>query len=749
MKAEMLAIDIERSEGLVESDFGISDKAEDVVHLLSILRDKLYSDKIYAVVREYSTNAVDAHVEAGCPERPIRVTLPTQWDMSFRVRDFGYGLSEEDVRTLYVKYGASTKRATNDAIGQLGLGCKSGFAYGESFMVVSFYGGTKNTYNAYIDESGVGKIALMESVESDEPSGVEIIIPVRRSDVQTFRARAMRTFRFFDVKPEVIGCSEWERDIEAFEQGFLLKGVDEQTGKLDWAINTTLGNAFAVMGNIAYPIESDKLPQLSNKDEYLFCCPLLLRFPIGALSIAANREALEYTASTRKAILEKARSIHKTVVGRINKEIEGATSLLEAKKLWQNLYRNNSQLNYYVDALKREIKGKWRGYELDGYAIQIPREIDNTYTFSKMYRMFYGRGRRYNSSNRFRDEESHYIKLNDVLTMNVFLLELDTNDRWKRRAEAFYQEKVSKGVQSPQVYVINWHNDDERKRVDELYDLSQFEFIPISTIEPLKIQRASGSVNRSTRAKHQTKVFKLKSSLIGRRCNVRSDYWEPAEVDLKKDKGIYFEIDRFFIQYKGQDRKVYELRGYDLSPFNLLKAMEIDLETMTIYGFKPALVKKIAGNNNWIAFEDWLKAEIIKRLKSGIAQAWVDRETSARYYTSNVERLQKGDWSNVDPQNSLKKYVDAAVKLSSAANKHDLDKIGVLIRYGRNETDVFNDLKPSFDLDELQKQVLEDYPLFKALCIFETGYGGCSIQRDHVQEVIEYTRTIDAQRSGV
>lgn len=53
---------------------------EDTVH---ILRSTLYSDKIAAVVREYSANAWDAHREVGKADVPIQVTLPTAESLLF------------------------------------------------------------------------------------------------------------------------------------------------------------------------------------------------------------------------------------------------------------------------------------------------------------------------------------------------------------------------------------------------------------------------------------------------------------------------------------------------------------------------------------------------------------------------------------------------------------------------------------------------------------------------------------------
>ena len=144
------------SGALSSSAFGIS--TENQVHVLTILRDTLYTNKVLAVLREYSANAWDANRETGRGEQPIEVVLPTELEASLIIRDNGPGLSERDVFTIYTQYGASTKRSSNLAVGMLGIGSKSAFAYNDSFTITSWHGGTKSVYHAVLDESNIGKV---------------------------------------------------------------------------------------------------------------------------------------------------------------------------------------------------------------------------------------------------------------------------------------------------------------------------------------------------------------------------------------------------------------------------------------------------------------------------------------------------------------------------------------------------------------------------------------------------------------
>ena len=87
MKAQELSPQSLKSHGIQNSvNFGI--KSSGLHHILGILRNQLYSDKVLAVLREYTCNAVDAHTQAGCPERPIEVILPNAMNPFIKIRDF-------------------------------------------------------------------------------------------------------------------------------------------------------------------------------------------------------------------------------------------------------------------------------------------------------------------------------------------------------------------------------------------------------------------------------------------------------------------------------------------------------------------------------------------------------------------------------------------------------------------------------------------------------------------------------------
>src|SRR6185503_16562202 len=81
------------------SNFIITDATQ--ARILVSLSDKMYTKKELAVIREYSTNASDAHIVAKMSSNEIIVELPTLENLNFRIRDFGSGLTEDQIINVY------------------------------------------------------------------------------------------------------------------------------------------------------------------------------------------------------------------------------------------------------------------------------------------------------------------------------------------------------------------------------------------------------------------------------------------------------------------------------------------------------------------------------------------------------------------------------------------------------------------------------------------------------------------------
>ena len=61
----------------------------------------IYSDPIRAIIRELIANGIDSHKMAGCPDRPVKVTLPSRLDEMFAVRDYGVSMTHDFIMTRF------------------------------------------------------------------------------------------------------------------------------------------------------------------------------------------------------------------------------------------------------------------------------------------------------------------------------------------------------------------------------------------------------------------------------------------------------------------------------------------------------------------------------------------------------------------------------------------------------------------------------------------------------------------------
>ena len=330
--------------------------------MFKILSDSLYSDKIMAVIRELATNAYDSHVSAG-NKNPFLVKLPTAADPNFAVRDYGTGLSQADMESLYTTYGASNKNDSNDFVGCLGLGSKSPFAYTKSFTTTSYFNGKQYTYIAAIDDAGVPTLNLIHSTDTTEPNGLEISFAVKQYDFQEFSQKAIRVFHYFRMKPIINGGVHWDFTKEYSQRNVVIDGdgwrvcrLNNDNMKFPSHYHRIQSGVIALMGNIAYPVEVSHLVgeekaetpdhiakwnRAFNKADIAswkaFVGEIIgqglyleLDFNIGELEMDVSREGLQYTKSVVKALREKTQDIFLELKKNFSDKIAAATTKVEA-----------------------------------------------------------------------------------------------------------------------------------------------------------------------------------------------------------------------------------------------------------------------------------------------------------------------------------------------------------------------------------------------------------------------------------
>ena len=368
-----------------ENRFKISEDSQDIV-IHSLIN--LYSDPIGSVVREITSNCIDAHRERDLKvagKVPLnsdddkkfwsnRKTIEIEYidkntilgiEASIVFKDFGVGLSNKRVQEIFTVFGASTKRDNNLEIGGFGLGAKSPLAYNETFYVKTNHNGREYYYMIYINNDDVPSMDLVrESLTGKELNGTEIIIPIKETwrDKDDFKGAIQKQIMYFEnivfknieeaignlKKPNVLGESEnWLIDGEGVDSGILV-------------------------GKVKYPIDW----KILYKDEYTMShikYNLLIKFDIGVLDLVPSREALRYTPRTIKLIKNKIDGIIQEFKNDAKAELEQEQDIIKyiqkTSQIRNDVYYRNREGFSDLDSCKAVLANlkkadvKFRGEE--------------------------------------------------------------------------------------------------------------------------------------------------------------------------------------------------------------------------------------------------------------------------------------------------------------------------------------------------------------------------------------------------
>lgn len=183
---------------------------EDLEHILIASREHIYSHPIQTLVQEYINNGKDANRSAGKPDNAMDITVPIYNNMEFVVRDYGVGLSKDEIIQVYRKIGKSTKRKDNTLAGKYGVGAKIGFVYTDAFLITSWKNGRKVECLAHKANSQIGDYTFLSDVETTEPNGVQISIKLTNaSHIAQFKHAIQRIFFLWSEKPKFNIDMQW------------------------------------------------------------------------------------------------------------------------------------------------------------------------------------------------------------------------------------------------------------------------------------------------------------------------------------------------------------------------------------------------------------------------------------------------------------------------------------------------------------------------------------------------------------
>ena len=597
----------------------------------NILSSGLYANKIRAIIRELSCNAVDSHVAAGKQDTPFDVHLPNQLEPWFAIRDYGTGLTHEQVTSIYTTYFESTKTNSNDYIGALGLGSKSPFSYTDNFTVTAIKDGVKGIYTAFINEQGVPSIALMMNEATDEPSGVEVKFSVNdRYDYSKFVDEARQVYTYFKLRPVVSGVTDFKfRDV-AYDAKDIIPGVHSYTDGHRRAV--------AVMGNIAYPIDVPNTEQALGELRQLLNCGLELHFAIGELDFQASREGLSYIPQTVDAIKRKLEAVNSQLAIHIAKEADAIPNLWDRavhlyKKyhmgLWQaavkkyvqdtklptfddSRYGGTMTFKLGVEELAKKYNISIRGFNYAKHSKAYPnrkQESDHKQKVGGGY------------------DVTHYWGI--TVENNVQFIVNDTKVGAVERAKFHY--RATKPDHSTTVFVL--------EKVNKNKDMNTKAFFKAISNPPKdRIVQASTLQKKdradSTLGKNVT-ILCLQERGSGGYYREREMVWRDAGKADSFDAAqtyYYLPLSGFEVQSKHGMGDVKQF-------YNDLKDCGLEGLKTTIYGVRKGDIEFIRSQKNWINIEDHIVSVLSKPIDNKLVMSLVLQAVdnfNLLSYTSNI-----------------------------------------------------------------------------------------------------------------
>lgn len=573
----------------------------------NILSSGLYANKIRAIIRELSCNAVDSHTAAGKQDTPFDIHLPNTLEPWFSIRDYGTGLSHAQVTNIYTTYFESTKTESNEFIGALGLGSKSPFSYTDNFTVTAIKDGIKGVYTAFINEQGVPSIAKMMDEKTTEPSGVEVRFAVEeRYDFSKFRDEARTVYEYFKLRPVVSGYAEFTFKDPEYKETDIIPGVH---------YNGDRYTSYAIMGNIKYPIDVPNQEKALGDLYHLLNCGLVMEFNIGELDFQASREGLSYIPQTINAIKTKLEALNGQLAVHIAQEADKVDNLWEravylGKRHEDTLFRT-AVVKYVTDTnfeLFTPQNSRWSAYKTFKFPVaELTKEYNISIRgFSKSRGMsvcstLKADNDRANVNGQTVFFEQWEFRVSDAVH---FVLN-DTKIGAAERAKHHWRNKKEQNSYTDHVYVIEAA--DKTKPVK-----TQAFFTAMSNPPQSKIMQASSLLEkeRASGIGQNVTIMRLEEG--------RSRGWRnPAEM-VWRDGGKASDFDVNTTYY------YLPLSGYkNLGAVEDIKQLESHLRKSrvysgNIYGVRKADIDWVKTQKNWVNLDEFVTAELAKLGQSDV-----------------------------------------------------------------------------------------------------------------------------------
>jgi hypothetical protein len=546
-----------------------------------------YPNPLQTLMTEYVQNAIDSHYCAGKVDVPIEITLPSEFDQHYVVRDYGVSMTHEQVKNVYAVAMESGKTGSNAELGGYGIGKLVFSQYGGELWLTTWVDGLKTVY-FYQLKDGFGGIGIVTQEESDEPTGVEVKIHIPSEDHADCIALAPYLYSYIPTRPIFKGVKNVD---DLFESDYLM-----QNDKFSLPTTKPTGDRedgmIATIGGLPFPIEA-YAAGVGDDSDLVNYTGAILHFGVGELEHPPNRASLTYSVKTKDAIQKRMAEFKTECVKIICDKIDDFT-LFEARNYMSGLDTYNlfnGQNNFHAVAKICGVYQNgfvWRGIKVKHELKVNIAPVDMLVESMRYYYM----GTKRNSNSYYADEIARNEK-RVTLTFHddntYVIIEPDFGRSGKAKRMAKYMEDNS----DSKTYLVTLA---EGRTIESFHYWSEIPMDKLINIKDLEMPPRDASLSSGSGSGIRT--VKKGGVLEYNSNNARQyDYsmkWgvhafdEVPENDLDTIEGVYFPM-----KYYKPD--VPEFRSANNHPefTRMMYMIRMFYPDKKVYGVKPAEVKNL------------------------------------------------------------------------------------------------------------------------------------------------------------
>ena len=291
----------------------------------SLILENLYKDPMGSVLRELTTNAVEAHQMANST-RKVCIQLPNPLNTDLVIRDFGIGLTDEEIEKYLNCLFSSSKGEDNNMMGGFGLGSKSPLALVDSFTLVSVKDGYQYDYMWIKEKGQIPTPIFQDKSKTTRQNGITITVPLGSStkvplqNLQKYvKEKTNRQLFAFQDSVRIVDDANKDYDdmVDLSDTVFTAKRVldldnlaiyyDPSATKTSYAWN--MAASYVQIGSVIYDYNFQSqgtdlrflFKYFSNLNQFVVC----IKVPIGQLDLPMSREEVN-TTNTNKTVIDAA-----------------------------------------------------------------------------------------------------------------------------------------------------------------------------------------------------------------------------------------------------------------------------------------------------------------------------------------------------------------------------------------------------------------------------------------------------------